>query len=112
MMATSRSSPLLSLPLELLVRILSYLPCTDLCVMQETCRGIKEIITSTIYLEYILYTEMNTVDDLLPPDVPLRKRVELLKLHERSWSDLQFNIFSEFAINGKVDSYHYTLQDG
>jgi hypothetical protein len=113
-MVTQVSSLLLDIPTELLVRIFSYLSCDDLCLLQGTCRRFKDIISGTPYLEYLLHTGIDNVDDLLPPDVPFRERVELLKLHERSWSGLRFNLFSEFSIydNTRDNVARYTLQNG
>jgi hypothetical protein len=113
-MVTQVPCPLLDIPTELLVRILSNLSCDDLCPLQGTCRRFKDIISFTPYLEYLLHTGIDNVDDLLPPDVPFRERVELLKLHERSWSGLRFNLFSEFSIddNARDNVARYTLQNG
>ena len=108
------SCPLLDIPTELLVRILSNLSCDDLCLLQGTCRRFKDIISGTPYLEYLLHTGIDNVDDLLPSDVLFPERVELLKLHERSWTDLRFNLFSEFSIHNSTrdNVVRYTLQNG
>lgn len=113
-MVTQVSCPLLDIPTELLVRILSNLSCNDLCLLQGTCRRFKDTITGTPYLEYLLHTGIDNVDDLLPPDVPFPERVELLKHHERSWSGLRFNLFSEFSThdNTRDNVARYTLQNG
>jgi hypothetical protein len=108
------SCPLLSIPTELLIRIFSNLSCDGLCPLQATCRRFKDIISGTPYLEYLLHTGIDNVDDLLPSDVPFPERVELLKLHERSWAGLRFNLFSEFSIDDgtRDDDVRYSLQDG
>ena len=112
-MVTQKSCPLLDIPTELLVRILSYLSCEDLYLLQRTCRRFKDVTSGTPYLEYLLHTGIDNVDDLLPPDVPFPKRVELLKLHERSWSGLRLNLFSEFSIHdNNGQRCWYTLQNG
>ena len=69
-MITQAPCPLLDIPTELLVRILSNLSCDDLCLLQGTCRRFRDIIFGTPYLEYLLHTGIDNVDDLLPPDVP------------------------------------------
>jgi hypothetical protein len=113
-MITQVSCPLLDIPTELLVRILSNLSCDDLCLLQGTCRRFKDIIFGTPYLEYLLHTGIDNVDDLLPPGVPFPERVELLKLHERSWSGLRFNLSSEFSTHDSArdNVARYTLQNG
>jgi len=112
-MVTQVPCPLLDIPTELLVRILSHFSCDDLYLLQGTCRRFKDIISGTPYLEYLLHTGVNNVDDLLPPDVPFPERVQLLKRHERSWSGLRFNLFSEFSIHDNArNDVRYTLQNG
>jgi F-box associated protein len=113
----SLACPLLDIPTELLVQILSYLSYDDLCLLQGTCRRIKDIVAGTAYLEYLLHTGIDNVDDLLPSDVPLPTRLELLKHHERSWSDLRFSVFSEFFMmddntRNSNNVARYTLQNG
>jgi len=107
---TTRS--LLDLSTEVLIEILAYLPARDMIAVQHTCRTIRDIVAGTAYLQYILHAEMNGVDDLLPPDFPYSERLELLRCHERSWRDLQFNLFAEphsiYVPNLKT----FTLQGG
>jgi hypothetical protein len=100
---------LLDLPTELLIRILSYLTPVDLCAMQRSCRRIHAIVTESTYLHYILHAQISGVDDLLPPNFPFSERIERLKYHEKSWSNLQLNPFHTFP----SDLDHlYSLQDG
>jgi hypothetical protein len=65
-MVTRVPCPPLDIPTELLVRILSNLSCDDLCLLQGTR---QDIISGTPYLEYLLHTGIDNVDDLLPSDV-------------------------------------------
>jgi len=58
------SCPLLDIPTELLIQILSYLSCDNLCPLQRTCRRFEDIISGTPYLEYLLLTGIDNVDDL------------------------------------------------
>ena len=108
--ATTRS--LLDLSTEVLVEILAYLPATDMIAVQRTCRTIRVIIAGTAYLQYTLHAEINGVDDLLPPDFPYSERLELLRCHEQSWRDLQFQRFAEcHDIPDVPDLAVFTLQD-
>lgn len=102
---------LLNLSTELLVQILSYLPVVDLFSVQRTCRKIHHIVAGTTYLQYILRTQINGVDDFLLPDSPYTERLKLLRRHEESWNGLQFNLFAEF-ITSFPQPNHYTLRDG
>ena len=108
--ATPRS--LLDLSTEVLVEILAYLPATDMIAVQRTCRTIRDIVAGTAYLQYTLHAEIYGVDDLLPPDFPYSERLELLRCHEQSWRDLQFQRFAEcHDIPGVPDLAVFTLQD-
>ena len=102
---------LLNLSTELLVQILAYLPAVDLFSVQRTCHKIRHIVAGTTYLQYILRTQINGVDDFLPSDVPYPDRLELLRQHEKSWNGLQFNLFAEFTTNIPQPDC-YTLRDG
>ncbi len=102
---------LLNLSTELLVQILSYLSVADLFSVQRTCSKIRHIVAGTTYLQYVLRTQINGVDDFLPPDFPHTERLKLLRRHEESWNGLKFKLFAEFTTS--VPRPHcYTLRDG
>jgi len=107
---TTRS--LLDLLPEVLIEILAYLPAADMIAVQRTCRTIRDIVTGTAYLQYILHAKMNGVDDLLPLDFPYSERLELLRCHERSWRDPQFNLFAEPHSIRVHNLKFFTLQGG
>ncbi|KAH9070653.1 hypothetical protein EDB83DRAFT_2673929 [Lactarius deliciosus] len=98
-----------SLPTELLVRLLSFLPAIDLLSARQTSRRIHNVITDSSYLQYILRIEINGVDDLLPPDCSITERLRLLRQHEKSWNCLQYN---EFAEDSFTDRRLFIIQDG
>jgi len=109
--ATTRS--LLDLSTEVLIEIFAYLPATDMITVQRTCRTIHDIIAGTAFLQYTVHAEINGVDDLLPPDFPYSERLELLRSHEQSWRDLQFNRFAKrHSIPDARNLNFFTLQDG
>jgi len=104
---------LLDLSTELLIEILAYLPAADMTGVQRTCRTIRDIVTGTAYLQYTLLSNINRVDDLLPSDFPYSERLELLRCHEQSLHDLQFNLFTECdSISGVPNLDFFTLQGG
>jgi hypothetical protein len=104
---------LLDLATDVLIQILAYLPPADMIAIQHTCRVIRGIVTGTAYLQYTLHAKINGVDDLLPPDFPYPKRLELLRRHEQSWSDLQFDLFAKrHRISEWPNRPFYTFQDG
>jgi hypothetical protein len=100
---------LLNLSTELLIHIFTYLPVTDFFSIQGTCRRFYDIVAETSYLQYILHSYLNGVDDLLPPNCPFSVRLELLRQHEKAWNGLQFNVHSEFSTNVNCKNM---IQDG
>ncbi len=107
----SRATLFLNLSTEMLIQILSHLSPIDLFSVQRTCRKIHHIVVGNTYLRYILRTQINRVDDFLPPNIPYPERLKLLRRHEKSWNNLQLNLFAEFATS--VPQPHcYTLRDG
>ncbi|KAH8986140.1 hypothetical protein EDB92DRAFT_1949417 [Lactarius akahatsu] len=104
------SCNLLDLSTELLIHIFGYLPVTDLLSIQRTCRRNYAIVAESTYLQYIIHTQLNGVDDLLPPNCSFSERLELLRQHEKSWNDLQWNLYTEFSTNFYVRKN--IIQDG
>ena len=102
---------LLDLPIELLVKILTHLPIKGLFSVRWTCRTLKDIITSTACLQYIIRAYINGVEDTLPLDFPHSKRLELLRHHEQSRSALQFDLFTDYISNMSYPG-HIVVQDG
>ena len=109
--ATTRS--LLDLSTEVLIEILAYLPAADMTAVQRTCRTIRDIVAGTAYLQYTLLSNINRVNDLLPPDFPYSERLKLLRCHEQSLRDLKFNLFAEcHDISSITNLDLFTLQGG
>ena len=109
----SSARSLLDLTTEVLIEIFAYLLPADMIAMQYTCRMIRGIVNGTAYLQYTLHTKINGVDDLLPPDFPYPERLELLRRHEQSWSDLQLDLFAKpHRISEWPNRPFYTFQDG
>jgi F-box domain len=106
------SCTLVELSTEVLVKILSYLPATDLLSIRRTCRIVRDIVAGTAYIQYILHLQINGVDDSFPSDYPYSERLELLRHHEKSWRSLQFSFRTKRVIHDH-DPYpdRFTLQD-
>lgn len=111
-LASSETTTISSLPTELLVRLLSYLPAIDLLSAKRTNRRIHNVVTDSSYLQYILRIQVNGVDDLLPPDYPIAERLRLLRQHENSWNCLRYNTFTENSFLEIPVDRSYILQDG
>ncbi|KAI9453029.1 hypothetical protein BJY52DRAFT_1400384 [Lactarius psammicola] len=111
-MSTNSSDALSGLPTELLIRIFSRLQVVDLLSVQHTCRRFCDVVSASASLQYFLRTEINLLEDLLPPDISLHDRVALLKHHETAWNNLQLNMFTRFVTSEESLAYSYILQDG
>ncbi|KAH9059082.1 hypothetical protein EDB87DRAFT_1685035 [Lactarius vividus] len=109
---SSGTTTISSLPTELLVRLLSFLPAIDLLSARLTSRRIHNVITDSSYLQYILRIEINGVDDLLPPDCPIAERLRLLRQHEKSWNCLHYNKFAEDSFTEFTEQRLFIIQDG
>ena len=113
-MSTNSSYPLLEFPTELIIRVFAYLQVADLMSVQHSCRRFYDIISDSVSLQYILHTEINLLEDFLPPDLSLNDRVALLKHHETAWKNLELNMSAQFLTSEdhKCHSHCYLLQDG
>ena len=109
---SSNTLPRAGLPTELLIRIFAHLQVADLLSVQHTCRRFCDVISGSASLQYFLHTEINILEDLLPPDFSLHDRVALLKHHETAWNNLQLNMFTRFVTSEESLAYCYILQDG
>ena len=101
-----------SLPTELLIRLLSFLPALDLLSAQRTNRRLHDVVTDSSYLQYLMRIEINGVDDLLPPDDPIGERLRLLRQHEKSWNGLQYSTFTDKSFTEIPQDRLFILQDG
>ncbi|KAH9059095.1 hypothetical protein EDB87DRAFT_829001 [Lactarius vividus] len=110
-MSTNSPHTLLELPTELLIQIFSYLQVEDLLSIQHTCRKFCDVISGSASLQYFLRTEIDLLEDLLPPDFSLHDRVALLNHHETSWNNLQLNELTRFTTSEAYQA-RYILQDG
>ena len=113
-MSTNSSHTFPGFPTELLIRIFAYLQVADLLSVQRSCCRFYDVISDSASLQYILHTEINLLEDVLPADsdFSLNDRVALLKHHETAWNNLELNTFTQFAINEESPARCYILQDG
>ncbi|KAH9019301.1 hypothetical protein EDB83DRAFT_162954 [Lactarius deliciosus] len=112
-MSTNSSCTLPGLPTELLTRIFTHLQVEDLLSVQHTCRRFCDVISGSDSLQYFLHTEINLLEDLLPPDFSLEDRVTLLKHHETAWNNLHLNKFARLTTSSEESRARcYILQDG
>ena len=110
--STYQSCTLLNLSTELIIEILTYLPAPNLLSVRHACRTMRNIIDGTVYLQYIVRTHINGVDDFLPPEFSYSERLEHLRHHEQSWNTLQVNLLTESTTDIPYTYYGFILQDG
>lgn len=114
-MSTTSSKTLTGLPTELLIQVFAYLEVADLFSVQHTCRTFFNVVSDSTFLQYILHTKINFLEDLHLPDldVSLHDRVALLKHHEAAWNDLELNMVTRLAPGSEeTRAFLYILQDG
>ena len=111
-MSTNSSNTLPGLQTELLIRIFAHLQVADLLSVQHTCLRFHHVISDSASLQYFLHTEINLLEDLLPPDFSLDDRISLLKDHETAWDNLQLKVFTRFETSEESHAHDYILQDG
>ena len=101
------------LPTEVLVHIFALLQVADLFAVQQTCHRFYDIISDSVFLQYILYTKIKLLEDLLPPgvDVSFQDRIALLKHHEAAWNNLDFKTFT-LGVRDEINTNGYIIQDG
>jgi hypothetical protein len=111
-MSPNSSDPLSELPTELLIRIFAQLQVAELLSVQHTCRRFHDVISNSTLLQYILHTEINHLEALLPLDVSLNDRVALLKHQEAARENLVLNVLIRFVVSDTHPAHCYILQDG
>ena len=113
-MSTNSSYPVSGpeLPTELLIRVFAYLQVADLLSVQNACRRFHKVVSDSSSLQYILHTEINHLEAMLPSDVPLNERIALLQHHETAWKNLELNALIQFVASDGLRAHSYILQDG
>ncbi|KAI0299973.1 hypothetical protein B0F90DRAFT_566241 [Multifurca ochricompacta] len=78
---------LLSLPSEILIRILHWGGCSTILASQQTCHRMNDLVKGSMALQYTaLLASAGLVDDM-PVEVDLAERMKLLTMHEAAWKD-------------------------
>ena len=111
-MSPNSSYPIPELPTELLIRIFAHLQVADLLSVQHACRRFYNVVSDSIFLQYILHAEINHLEAILPLDVSLDDRIALLKHHETAWKNLELNALIQFVVGEGLRAHSYILQDG
>src|SRR6266851_5021324 len=81
--------PLLSLPSEVLIEILSYLRPRDIVACQRSCRQLNDTVSHSQLLRYLIRVGRAGLHDPLFPGYTIRQRIEALEKWEAAWSNLE-----------------------
>jgi len=81
--------PLLSLPSEVLIEILSYLRPRDITACQRSCRQLNDTVSHSQLLRYLIRIGRAGLHDPLFPSYTIRQRIEALEKWEAAWSNLE-----------------------
>ena len=81
--------PLLSLPSEVLIEILSYLRPRDIAACLRSCRRLNDIVVHSQLLLYLIRVGRSGLHDPLLPGYTIPQRIEALEKWEATWSDLE-----------------------
>jgi len=82
------SPHLLHLSTELLIQILSYGSLRDIGACALTSPRLHRIISSSLYLQYLIRTKIAGVCDPFLPGLSIHERLSVLESWERAWHDL------------------------
>lgn len=78
---------LLSLPDEILTKVLDFGGHATILLCQQTCRRMNNIVKASMALQYAVLLAAAGLVDNFPVDVNLAERVQLLLEHETAWKD-------------------------
>jgi len=83
--------PLLSLPSEVLIEILSYLHPRDIAACQRSCRQLNDAVSHSQLLRYLIRIGRAGLHDPLLPGYTIRQRIEALEKWEAAWSNIEMS---------------------
>ncbi len=83
--------PLLSLPSEVLIEILSYLRPRDIVACQRSCRQLNDTVSHSQLLRYLIRVGRAGLHDPLFPGYTIRQRIDALEKWEAAWSNVEMS---------------------
>lgn len=103
---------LLDFPPELLLHIFAYLPLTSLRGLLATSKGLNNLISTSVLLQYILHLE-SSAHSLYPSVSPtsLTDRLKVLTDAERRWQDWDYTSFNRLGVQHRPSGI-YDLTSG
>ena len=82
------SPQLLDLSTELVIHILSYLSVRDVGACVLASRRLRNIVSGSLYLQYLVRTQIAGVQDPFLPGLSIHERIAVLQRWERAWRAL------------------------
>ena len=103
---------LLDCPPELLLHIFAYLPLASLHSLLATSKGLNDLISSSILLQYIRHLD-STAHSLYPsiPYTSLSDQLKVLKDSEQRWQDWNYTGFHRLRVKHQPSGI-YDLTSG
>jgi hypothetical protein len=102
---------LLDLPDELIVQILSHLPCEDLMRCQLSNRALYTAINASVLLQFQIALSTFKATDNPSSSLSVSERLKSLKGSEEAWTFLRKDFDRKIAVNFEVSGI-YDLNGG
>src|ERR1700722_10435661 len=110
-LAMLKISPLLTLPTELIIYVLSYLPIADILACQRLNRLFDCVVRQSVLLRYAIETKVAGVVDNPHAPLVLSERLENLRSREDAWASFTIKFRSLIPVP-HVPSGIYDLTGG
>ncbi|KAF8263314.1 hypothetical protein EI94DRAFT_1741192 [Lactarius quietus] len=82
------SPQLLDLSTELVIHIISYLSVRDVGACVQASRRLRSIVSGSLYLQYLVRTQIAGVQDPFLPGLAIHERITALERWTRAWRSL------------------------
>lgn len=105
------TTPLQDLPVELILRILSFLNLPGLIATRSTSRLFYQIIDTSVLLQYIMSMQAYGVEDNAESTLNVAERLDRLRKHEDAWSNLKIAFTKTIDVHNPTSGI-YDLTSG
>ena len=103
---------LLTLPIELLIHTLTFLPLPDILSCQRVNQFIYNVVAQSVLLQYVIEAKAACVEDNPRSTLTVSDRLALLRRREAAWAKFKFNFHIRLPPLGQRPSGIYDLTGG
>jgi F-box domain len=103
---------LLTLPTELLIHTLTFLPLPDLLSCKRVNRFIHSVVAQSVLLQYVIEAKAAGVEDNPRSTLTVSDRLALLRRREAAWAKFKINFHIRMPPLGQRPSGIYDLTGG